>query len=174
MKRVLIVSKYFHPFESGSEKTTRYIIDYLTERGYKTTLFCARGGREKLNPSAEFFSLEGNPLYLFLSSRKASKAAADVFFGFFIMLFIILRERPESINIHYTQAMGLPAVLLAKLFSIKSIVLWPTSSLYHSKKSDGKISFIIDKTYSYLADAFLAKGMPSGQMRKYLDRKSVV
>ena len=167
MKNVLIISKYFYPYESGSEKTTRYIIDYLAEKNFKVTLFCARGSSEKLNSKASFVSLEKNKLYLFLSKKKFVKEFADIIFGFGALFLIMRKERFDSVNIHYAQSIGLSAVVLSKLFLTKSVVLWPTSSLCHSKLTDGKIQFITEKTYSFLADAFLAKGMPSQQMRKY-------
>ncbi|MDD3804520.1 MAG: glycosyltransferase family 4 protein [bacterium] len=167
MKNVLIISKYFYPYESGSEKTTRYIIDYLAENNFKVTLFCARGSSEKLNSKANFVSLEKNKLYLFLSKKRFAKELADIMFGFKALFLLMRKERYDSVNIHYSQSFGLPAVVLSKLFGTKSVVLWPTSSLYHSKLTDGKIQFITEKTYSFLADAFLAKGMPSRQMRKY-------
>jgi glycosyltransferase involved in cell wall biosynthesis len=171
LRKILIVSKYFYPFESGSEKTTRYIIDYLAKQDYRTVLFCAKGGRDKLNKDAVFYTMEKNKIYSFLSKKRFLKEFADIFIGGANLLKIFLKEKIDVVNIHYSEAIGVPAVVLSKIFNKKCIVLWPTSSLYHSKKTDGKLSFISSKFYSSLCDVFLAKGMPSEQMRKYFKVK---
>lgn len=166
-KKILIISKYFYPYESGSEKTSRYIIDYLVNRGNYVVLFCIKGNNEKLNSNTKFYNTEKyEQIYNIFSKIKILKELVDIIFGFFFILKIIKKEKVNIINIHYAEAVMLPAVLLGKFFSIKTVILWPTSSVYHLKKYESRIVYIYSKISSKIVDIFIAKGMEEKQFVK--------
>ncbi|MGE3063050.1 MAG: glycosyltransferase [bacterium] len=130
-------------------------------------LFCAFGSREKTGADTVFYTMNSNVLYRYFSKKKILKELADIFIGGIYLLRIFIKERIDTVSVHYSESLGLPAVLLAKIFGKKTVVLWPTSSLKHSKMTEGRLLFISEKIYSFLSDVFLAKGMPSEQMRMY-------
>ncbi|MEJ5307230.1 MAG: glycosyltransferase family 4 protein [candidate division WOR-3 bacterium] len=166
-KKILIVSKYFYPYESGSEKTSRYIIDYLINRGNSVVLFCIKGNNERLNSKALFYNIgRFEKMYDIFSKKKILKELVDIVLGFLFVLKIIYKERVDIINIHYAEAVMFPAILLGKIFSIKTVVLWPTSSVYHLKEHESKIVYVYNKISSKLTDLFIAKGMEEKQFVK--------
>lgn len=167
VKNILIISKYFYPYESGSEKTTRYIIDNLIEKNYKIVLLSFKGNRERLNEKAVFYSLgRFKRIYDFFEKKKFFKEFFDIFFGALIIFKIILKEKTDLINIHYAESIMLPAVFIGKLFSKKTVILWPTSSVYHLKNYDKRVNYFISKISSKLADRFIAKGMDVDEIKK--------
>ncbi|MEO0289403.1 MAG: glycosyltransferase family 4 protein [candidate division WOR-3 bacterium] len=166
-KKILIVSKYFYPYESGSEKTSRYIIDYLVNRGNSVVLFCIKGNSERLNSKTVFYNIgRFERIYEIFAKKKILKELVDIVTGFLFIFQIIKREKVDVINIHYAEAVMLPAVLLGKIFSIKTVILWPTSSVYHLKEHESKIVYIYSKVSSKLTDKFIAKGMEEKQFIK--------
>ncbi len=167
MRKVLIVSKYFYPFESGSEKTTRYIIDYLLKRNYNVILFCLKGDSQKLSEKVVFYSIKNfEKFYDRFSKKKILKEILDTIFGFVFIFKIILKEKVKVINVHYAEGVMLPAVILGKIFSIKTVILWPTSSVNHLKKYEKKIVYIYSKISSKISDLFIAKGMDEVEIKK--------
>ncbi len=169
---ILIISKFFYPHESGSEKTTRYIIDYLVKnKNNKIFLFNIIGTNERLNEKAYYYKMPNVFLYKKMQKIKYLKEISDVFFPFIFLFIFLLKHRINIIHIHYAESVGLPAVLLGKLFNIKTVVLWPTSSLYHFKRSENKLSYSINKLYSNLCDLFIIKGMSETQFTKYFKIK---
>lgn len=166
-KKILIISKYFYPFESGSEKTSRYIIDYLINRGNSVVLFCIKGNNERLNSKALFYNIgRFEKIYDIFSKKRILKELIDIVLGFLFVLKVIYKEKVDVINIHYAEAVMLPAVLLGKIFSIKTVILWPTSSVYHLKEHERKIVYTYSKISSKLTDIFIAKGMEEKQFIK--------
>jgi len=167
LRKVLIVSKYFYPYESGSEKTTRYIIDYLIKRKFNVVFFCVKGDSQKLNERVVFYTIKNfEKFYDKFSKKKILKEFLDAIFGFIYILKIILKERIDVINIHYAESLMFPAVILGKIFSIKTVILWPTSSVYHLKKYEKRIVYIYSKISSKISDLFIAKGMDEVEIKK--------
>ncbi|MEO0234717.1 MAG: glycosyltransferase [candidate division WOR-3 bacterium] len=166
-KKILIISKYFYPYESGSEKTSRYIIDYLVSRGNSVVLFCIKGNNERLNSKAIFYNIGSfEKIYDIFAKKRILKELVDIILGFLFVLKIVKKEKVDVINIHYAEAVMFPAVLLGKIFSKKTVILWPTSSVYHLKEYESKIVYIYNKISSKLTDTFIAKGMEEKQFVK--------
>ncbi|PIP13261.1 MAG: hypothetical protein COX48_04735 [bacterium (Candidatus Stahlbacteria) CG23_combo_of_CG06-09_8_20_14_all_34_7] len=167
MKAILIISKHFYPIESGSEKTTRYIADYLANKGWRVHLFVINGNSEKLSSNICFHRMKTNGIYNLFSKKLYLKEFADIFFTFLPIIQIIIENHIQLVYIHYTESIGLSAVIASRMLNVKSIILWPTSCLYHFKKTENPLSYIINKTYSKMASAFIAKGMSQEQFKVY-------
>lgn len=165
---VLILTKYFHPFESGSEKTSRYIAEYMSANGDRVHIFALKGEGEMLGGRTFFHNIGENPLYTFLSKKLYMKEISDMLFSFIPILLIIIRYRIKLVYLHYTEAMGLSGLAAAKIMGVKTAVLWPTSSLRHFKMTENPLSFLINRIFTRASDVFIAKGMSAAQMKKYL------
>lgn len=165
--KILILTKYFHPVESGSEKTSRYISHYMAERGREVHIFSIYGSRDILDDRIRFHKMPVSGIYRIMTAHKYLKELADILFTLPVIMRIAAVNSIGCIYIHYTEAMGFAGIVAARILGIKSVVLWPGSCLYHYKKSENSISYMANKIYSKLASSFIAKGMSPEQFRHY-------
>ncbi len=169
----IIISEYFYPRESGAEKNARlYAEDLFDQFNIKSYVLTKYVGRQSKSASRSGNYILKRCFVEFKYHRFSE--LFEYFVNFFILLYQLIKLKPDVINVIGYNAFFFISVLAGKLIQKPVILIMCTSDIFELKKTK-PIHFILVKIASKLAYKFVSKSIrfPMKSLLKITDSKFI-